>query len=176
MEVYLIRHTTPLLSPGLIYGRTDVPLTDSFKEECSAIITQLPGNLDAVLSSPATRCITLAARISPDYQTDIRIQELDFGSWEGKTWDTVNQADLQLWMDDYIHVAVPGGESMNQMFARVQEFWDELLGQPYDKVAVVTHAGVIRQILSIIREIPLTSIFDIKVQYGEVFKEYVISR
>lgn len=171
MEVYLIRHTTPVLSPGLIYGRTDVPLADTFDEECKAVLANLPACPDAVYSSPATRCITLAECISPAYITDHRLQEFNFGEWEGKTWDTVDQTQLQVWMDDFVNVTVPEGENMNLMFSRLQDFWSGLVTQPYTHVAIVTHAGVIRQLLALIRNIPLERIFDIKVNYGEIVVE-----
>jgi alpha-ribazole phosphatase len=168
MEVCLIRHTTPLLTPGLIYGRSEVLLTDTFMKEWEAIKLQIPENMDCVFSSPALRCTELAKRITPDFQTDHRLTELDFGAWEGKTWDTVDQAELQLWMDDFVNICAPGGESMLQMFERVKDFWQELSCNPCRKTAIVTHAGVIRLILSLVRQIPLASVFDIKVGYGEV--------
>jgi alpha-ribazole phosphatase len=168
MEVYLIRHTTPVFEPGLIYGRTALLLHADFESELKAVQSQLSGDFDAIYSSPASRCTQLAQAISPAFLTDDRLQELDFGEWEGKTWDTVDQQRLQAWMDDYVNVCTPGGESMMQMYARVKAFWEELGKSAYDQVAIVTHAGVIRLILSIVDQIPLTSVFDIKIAYGEV--------
>jgi alpha-ribazole phosphatase len=57
-----------------------------------------------------------------------------------------------------------------QMQVRVREFWVELRQSGYGKAAIVTHAGVIRLILSIVNQIALTSIFDIKIAYGEVIR------
>ena len=168
MEIYLIRHTTPVLSPGLIYGRTELLLSDTFAEETEIIKEKLPQNFDKVYSSPALRCAGLAGKIALDFQMDSRLTELDFGDWEGKTWDTVDQVQLQLWMDDFVNVCVPGGESMVQMHERVSEFWQELVSGSSQKVAIVTHAGVIRLILAIIREMALDKVFEIKVNYGEV--------
>ena len=168
MEIYLIRHTTPLLTPGLIYGRSEVLLTETFEQEWEVIKQQLPYGFDIVYSSTALRCTELAKRITPDFRTDNRLTELNFGEWEGKTWDTVDQVQLQLWMDDFVNVTVPGGESMLGMFERVKDFWQELSSISYQKTAVVTHAGVIRLILSLVRQIPLASVFEIKVSYGEV--------
>jgi alpha-ribazole phosphatase len=173
MEVYLIRHTTPLLSPGLIYGRTDVALADTFQEECKAVLASLPANFDIVYSSPATRCIALAELITDNYMINHKLQEFDFGEWEGKTWDTVDQAHLHIWMDDFVNVTVPGGESMKLMFARLQEFWAEVRALSHKRVIIVTHAGVIRQILAMIRHIPLNQIFDIQVNYGQTIVELV---
>jgi len=168
MEIYLIRHTTPVLTPGLIYGRTELLLCETFMQELNIIKEKLPNDFDIVYSSPALRCTELAREITPDFQTDHRLTELNFGDWEGKTWGTVNQTDLQLWMDDFVNVCVPGGESMVQMNDRVKEFWQELTAKSEHKVALVTHAGVIRLILSIVREIALDKVFEIKVDYGEV--------
>lgn len=170
MEVYLIRHTTPAFEPGLIYGRKELLLHTDFESELAAVRSQLDTDFEITYSSPAFRCTELARALSPTFSTDFRLQELDFGEWEGKTWDTVDQRALQAWMDDYVNVCTPGGESMMQMYTRVNEFWLELRESSYGKVAIVTHAGVIRLILSIVNEIALTSIFDIKVGYGEVMR------
>jgi len=168
MEIYLIRHTTPSLSPGLIYGWLDVPLTDTFLEEFEIIKTKLPAIPDVIFSSPSTRCTVLAQKINPVFTTDSRLMELHFGDWEGETWDTVNESDLQIWMDDFVNAIVPGGESMLQMSVRVLSFWSELIQLNHQKVAVVTHGGVIRLILAQLRHIELTKAFEIKVAYGEV--------
>lgn len=164
----MIRHTTPVLEPGLIYGRKELLLHDTFPDELAVVMRQLPEHFEVVYSSPAFRCVELAKEISPDFIIDTRLQELDFGEWEGKTWDTVDQVALQCWMDDYVTVCVPGGESMVQMRDRVMEFWNELLTQAHTRVCIVTHAGVIRLLLASVRNIALTDIFDIKVHYGEV--------
>ena len=168
MEIYLVRHTTPSLSPGLIYGRLDVALEDTFPAESEVIKTKLPENTDIIYSSPSTRCTLLAQKINPVFNIDNRLTELNFGDWEGGTWDTVNEADLKIWMDDFVNVAVPGGESMQQMSVRVLSFWSELISSGYQKAIIITHGGVIRLILAHLRNIELTKAFDIKVPYGEV--------
>ncbi|WP_353721186.1 alpha-ribazole phosphatase [Dyadobacter sp. 676] len=177
MEIYLIRHTTPVLERGLIYGRKELLLHAGFPSELEIVRSKLDPDLDIIYSSPASRCTTLAKAIGAGFVTDSRLQELDFGEWEGKTWDTVDPAALQAWMDDYVHACTPGGESMMQMYARVKSFWDDLGKTAHHKIAVVTHAGVIRLILSMVRGIALTEIFDINPAYGEVFRiERSISR
>lgn len=168
MEIYLIRHTTPLLSPGLIYGHLDVPLTSGFESEIEKVKSNLPEKPDIVFSSPSSRCTILAKEIFTEYQIDNRLRELHFGDWEGKTWDSVNQNDLKRWSDDYVNVAVPGGESMLDLQKRVRWFWEDLLKSDFNKIGVVTHAGVIRMILTIHRNAALSDLFNIKVTYGEV--------
>ncbi|MCE7040854.1 alpha-ribazole phosphatase [Dyadobacter sp. CY312] len=168
MEVYLIRHTTPHFEKGLIYGQLDLNLADSFPEEFELIKQKLPGKFDKVYSSPSKRCTQLAHFLNPSFETDSRLMELNFGEWEGKTWDTVDQDQLQIWMDDFVNILVPGGESMLQMSERVKEFWQEMSLLSVEKIAIVTHAGVIRIILGIVRKLELNTLFEIKVEYGEL--------
>jgi alpha-ribazole phosphatase len=170
MEIYLIRHTTPLITGGLIYGRLDVPLADSFDREIVSVLDQLPKGLDAVYSSPSTRCTRLASMISTEYMTDEALYELDFGSWEGSTWDAVAGAACDEWMSDFVNRATPNGESMLQMQNRIMNFWEELLLKPYHTVAIVTHGGVIRILLAHYRAVLLKESFEIRIDMGEVVK------
>ena len=168
MEIFLIRHTTPSVTKGTIYGRTDVALADTFPEEKDSILHKLPLQIDAVYSSPSMRCTQLAASISKNYMVDERLYEVNFGQWEGKTWNTVDQEALTLWMEDFVNVCPPEGESMIQMQLRVMNFWNELLQHSLKKAAVVTHGGVIRIILATIQGIPLKDSYDIKVAFSDV--------
>ncbi|PWJ55041.1 alpha-ribazole phosphatase [Dyadobacter jejuensis] len=174
MEVYLIRHTKPLLTSGLIYGHLEVPLADSFSVEWPEIIPQLPPALDRIYSSPSLRCFRLAELLSNEFNApcipDERLRELHFGDWEGQTWDSVDQADLKLWMDDFVNERVPGGESMLDLQNRVMRFWEGLQHEADGRIAIVTHAGVIRLLLAMHRQVALEDSFSIKVEYGEVVR------
>ncbi len=173
MEVYVVRHTTPKLTAGLIYGHLDVELADDFQKEIDSVLAKLPAHFDRVFSSPSSRCTQLAMEITARFVTDERLTELNFGDWEGKTWDTVDQQDLQFWMDDFVNVRVPGGESMLDMQQRVTEFREELKELSYKSVLIVTHGGVIRLLRAEETGIPPERLFEIKVGYGEVFKMHI---
>lgn len=170
MEIYLIRHTTPTIVNGFIYGRTDVPLADTFEQEKEVIIKQLPQKIDAVFSSPSSRCTLLANAISENFIIDEDLYELNFGGWEGKTWDTINRDESNYWMNDFVNRCPPKGETMLQMHYRIMVFWNKILKQDYQTAALVTHGGVIRIISAYVNTIPLKNAFSCKVQYGEVIK------
>ncbi|SEA38309.1 alpha-ribazole phosphatase [Pedobacter hartonius] len=175
MEIYLIRHTTPLVTKGMIYGRRDVPLADSFLEEKEEMLKQLPPAIEAVYSSPSSRCTQLAAAISTVYTTDAALQELNFGDWEGQTWDTVDRVASDAWMNDFVRLSPPNGETMLEMEQRIFQFWKGLLQQPFGTVAVVTHGGVIRIILAHYRAVLLKDAFSIPVRMAGVFRLSVSS-
>jgi len=177
MEIYLIRHTSPQVDKGLIYGHLDVPLKDNFEEESQAVLKQLPAGIDAIYSSPSVRCTLLAKAISASYygistsyQEEAALRELNFGDWEGKTWDTINRVESDQWMDDFVNLSPPNGETMLQMERRIMVFWTHLLQEPYQNVAVVTHAGVLRILLAGYRNIPLKDSFTIPVAMAQVVR------
>jgi len=170
MEIYLIRHTAPLITKGMIYGRTNVPLAESFEDEKQRVLSQLPALLDAVYSSPSIRCTQLAAALSTNYLVDEALYELNFGDWEGETWDTIDRAASETWMNDFVNLAPPNGETMLEMETRVLKFWDNLLQSRLAHVALVTHAGVIRILLAKQQSIALKDSFSIQVGMAEVFR------
>ena len=145
MEIILIRHTSVDVPRGVCYGQTDVPLRDSFKEEATITAQQLQDDVfDAVFTSPLSRCTRLAEHCGyPDAIRDARLKELDFGEWEMKEFDKIDDPRLQEWYDDYFHVAATGGESFMMQLQRVCEFLDEVSRQKYGRVAVFAHGGVL---------------------------------
>ncbi len=169
MEVYLIRHTTPNIAKGLIYGHLDVPLANTFETEKADILGRLPSNIDQIFSSPSTRCLELARALSTEVSTVHAIKELNFGLWEGLNWNEIDRKESEYWMEDFVNRCPPQGETLLEMQKRVLKFWQGLRDLPLQRVAIVTHAGVIRIILSHESNSPLNSIFDIQVNYGQLF-------
>ncbi|MDN5204121.1 alpha-ribazole phosphatase [Fulvivirgaceae bacterium BMA10] len=171
MEVYLIRHTTPNIAKGFIYGkRLDVDVTDTFHQEVDEIFRKIPTHFDWIYTSPAKRCTKLAAQLNaPDRLEDERITEMDFGLWEGKRWEEIDDQELDAWMNNFIHEAPPEGESMKIMSERIISFWQEMVRKDHHRIALVTHAGVIRIVHAAITQTPLNHAFELKVHYGDVF-------
>lgn len=170
MEIYLIRHTTPKVDKGVCYGQSDLELSDTFSEELDAVLHKIPDDFDRVFSSPLHRCSKLAMHISADATTDPRLMELDFGEWENKRWEDIELPALNRWMDDFVNIPPPKGESFIDLQNRVVPAWTMITKQEVEKIAIVTHAGVIRVILSEILGFPLQNAFKIKLDYGKVSK------
>ncbi len=169
MEIYLIRHTMPAVPPDVCYGHADIPLADSFENDWLVLKSKIPANLDYVFSSPLLRCRTLAQRLTAKEQRiDLRLRELDFGDWEGKKWDELDQKELTTWMDNFVLTGPPNGESFQQLYTRTTGFWEELAELSFERIALVTHAGVIRTILAYLLSIPLKDVFQLSIDYGKV--------
>lgn len=146
MEVILIRHTSVDVPPGICYGQTDVPLKPSFEQEAAVTAENLKVYLpfDYVYTSPLTRCVRLATYCGyPDAERDKRLMELNFGSWEMKSFDNNDDPRLKEWYADYLNVAATGGESFAMQYQRVSQFLDELKTKSYKRVAIFAHGGVL---------------------------------
>lgn len=169
MEIYLIRHTTPDVPPHTCYGQTDVPLTQKGRDEIALVKQKLPSALEQVYSSPLSRCFDLAKNLSTNHlEMDSRLMELNNGLWEMKKWDDIDSSHLTLWMDDFVNVRTPEGESYHDLYERVTHFWDEMIQKEHETVAIVCHGGPIRAILSYLLEIPLKNSFRFNIRPGGV--------
>lgn len=93
-----------------------------------------------IITSPAQRCVALAAAIGP-FSTDARLLELDFGAWEMTPWDDVPRAALDGWAADPWGFSPPGGESGQALLARVRAFWADATELP---LIIVSHGGPLR--------------------------------
>lgn len=169
MEIYLVRHTSVAVTKGTCYGQLDVELADSFIEEAEKVKRHLPKEFDAVFSSPSKRCVKLVEELNfIDYQTDSRLLEMNFGDWEGTKWEEINQAELNSWMEDFVTVKPKNGECLLDIYHRVSDFLNQLRSGNLDKVLIVTHGGIIRCVKAYILHIPLSQIFEIPVDFGEI--------
>ncbi len=171
MEIYIIRHTTPDIEKGVCYGQADLDLAPTFPKESEAILKDIPSNENfKVISSPLKRCALLAKRFNDVVVLDDRLKELNFGDWELKKWDDIPEGEINPWMQDFVNVTVPNGESYIDLASRTNAFFEELKhSNDTNDLIIVTHAGVIRAFLSNLLGIPLTKSFSIKLEYGNYF-------
>lgn len=145
MKITLIRHTSVKVPPGTCYGQTDVPLCETFEQEASVTSQRLKDKcFDKVYTSPLSRCVRLAAFCGfADAERDSRLMEINFGEWEMHRFDEIKDPRIELWYEDYCHVAATGGESFEMQYRRVAAFLDELRKEEYENVALFVHGGVI---------------------------------
>ena len=170
MELFVIRHTEVNNPENLCYGNYDIPLMKDFNKKSKQIFQNLPSDLDQIYTSPSKRCVDLLNSQNKNFITIKELQELNFGDWEGKKWDEINQNDLNYWMENFVNTPPQNGENMIQLFDRTIEFTYKLLDLNFKKVLFVTHSGVIRSLLSEALKIKLDQIFDISVRFDEIYR------
>lgn len=171
MEVYLIRHTRPEIEKGICYGQTDISLADTFEMEWKMIKRKLPQRVDTLFTSPLSRCMQLALKLSEHYGLpvwkDVRLMEMNFGEWEMKNWNDIDQHILNAWMSNYTTMKCPQGESYADVVVRLKDFIAERLRETENRHILVTHGGIIKCFGGIINN---NDGMHLKVDYGEVYR------
>jgi len=173
MLIHLIRHTA-VAAPGICYGYTDVPLADTFAAEAAVLKAKLlpvPPAGYPVFSSPAARCLALAAEFAADITTDERLREMNFGTWENRPWTELSPAETEPWMADYVTLAPPQGETFRAMQERAAAFLTDLSTAPADATEprlVFSHGGTIRALVCACLEVPLRNAFQLRIDYASV--------
>lgn len=154
LRLVLVRHGEPEASAqGRCYGKLDVGLSDNGRAQMTRLATALVNvRLDAVYASPRVRALESARQLADVVVTEDRFSEIDFGAFEGRTYDEVAESHSDIyekWMQRPTEVTFPDGESFSGMKARVLA-GARRLRDTHDEgtIAVVSHGGVNRILLA----------------------------
>ena len=156
-RISLIRHgLTEANDQGIYIGRTDYPLSAKGESElCSKMEMYEYPSVQRVYSSPLRRCTETAEILFPDADTQIveDLIELNFGEFEGKSVDElINRDDYKEWLKGGLENRPPKGESMEELCVRTYKALNEIvmdmMNDGITHCAVVTHAGIISNMLS----------------------------
>ncbi len=113
--------------------RIDLSINESGRRQAQALARRLSAvRFDRVITSPLFRARETAEVLAPGarLEADPRLREMDYGAWEGRTYDEIEQADAAFrreWELAPDRLACPGGESGNAVAERVRAFLDDLL-------------------------------------------------
>jgi len=173
MDLILIRHPAVGIDTGICYGSTDVPLLGDAADSARVLgdrlrLLKVPPVEGVWHTSPLSRCRLLAEAFGP-IQADARLQELDFGVWEGQRWDSLDRATLDAWAEDLEHAREHGGESVAQFAERVVGWADSVCtASTAGSVHAVTHAGVIRVLTAHLLGIPRANAIQWPLDFGAI--------
>ena len=167
--VDLLRHGEPV--GGRRYrGQRDDPLSPrGWAQMLTAV--EAEGPWQAVVSSPLARCAdfarALAAQRDLPLTLEPRLMEIGFGAWEGRTAAELTRDDplrlLRFWNDPEGE-RPPGAEPLARFEARVLAAWEDCLAAaPGGRLLLVTHAGVIRLILTRVLGMPRQHLYRLQV-------------
>ena len=163
MQVFLIRHPRPLIGTGFCYGRLDVDCEDA--QPVADRLRPLLPPATPVIASPLLRARQLAEALAPQASIDVRLAEIDFGEWEGLSWNEIDRSALDAWSADVLGFTPPGGESVADLQNRVVNFADALDGP---RVALVTHSGVMRALIGHWRQLPVAEWTQLRFEFGSL--------
>ncbi len=162
----LTRHgSTPRSEPEQHLGqRIDIELSDAGREAARALARRLAGvEFARVVSSPLRRSRETAAIVTDaPVETDPRLAEMDYGEWEGLTYEQINEryGDVRrLWEADPASLACPGGESGDDVARRVRSWLEDMIeateGPEEQRVLAVAHSTTNRVLLAVALGVPV---------------------
>jgi alpha-ribazole phosphatase len=179
MILTLMRHPAINATGERCIGQTDVELSPEGQTALPSLAEEARRlQPDRILCSDLRRCRLLGeaigTRLGLRVEQDPIWREVSFGRWENRTWSDIEAEEpgaLSEWISDFENVAPPGGESFQQLQARVisaicTRLTNALELLPKGHAVVVTHAGVIRAAISAFANLPLRRAFEYAVPYG----------
>jgi probable phosphoglycerate mutase len=165
-SLIFIRHgETDWNRQGRFQGQIDVPLNTMGQAQADRLGQRLADEpVDVLVCSDLQRTQATAAPLARALGLQPRLQPLwreqHFGVLEGLDVPTIQREHGPLWSQWIRHeadYALPGGaESNNAFYARVGQALDDLLAQHAgQRVAVVTHGGVLDMLWRRVHRLPL---------------------
>jgi len=162
---YFLRHGEAAWNAeGRLCGSTDVPLSDAGRRQAQLLARRLqPIPVEALYSSPLSRALESARLIGEVIGhgpvVDHRLAELNYGAWEGRTFEEIKRADPAIynaWDADPATLAPPEGESGVHLIERVTPFLAEVAQRHASgNVVVVCHKTVCRLLACHMMGVPL---------------------
>jgi len=172
MDIYLIRHTSLILEPGICYGISEIDVSSSFEEEKENIINKLPKLENfSLFSSQLLRCRKLAEALSHGtIEFSPLLNEFNYGDWEMKKWTEIDNKLLNEYMNGFVNFRVPGGDTYFEVTERVKQFMSELFSKEIENTVIVTHSGIIAAFLSLFIGLPIEKAAYFRPNYGSITK------
>ncbi|MGA9266770.1 MAG: histidine phosphatase family protein, partial [Rhodomicrobium sp.] len=168
MRLILVRHPKPLCEKGICYGRLDLECEpEALLEAVQRLAKLTPAS--GVFTSPARRARDLATRLGTPLIVDDRLQELDFGDWEGRRWQDLGREAIDAWHRGLPGSAPPNGETLTAMAERCAS-WLKSLQPSESPILAITHAGPIRVMKSILNGEPLLTYFTDNIPFAELIE------
>ena len=155
-NIYLLRHGA-LVQSGILCGRTDIALSEKGEQQLVEATKSLP-EISQCYSSPLIRCRKFAEKYAQQHGLSVQVlaelQEMNFGDWDGKSYQKLWQPELQperqampqseqrrtqqtteklttlgdFWQNPW-QCQPPNGETMIDFTQRVDHFWQNLLAE-----------------------------------------------
>ena len=138
-------------------GKTNVRLTEEGQLQAQALAERLSSwPLEVIYTSPLDRAVYTAQAIADRHNlTPImlpELQEIDFGSWEGRSIPELQREQHErysLWRADPFFNPPPGAESWEKLYVRLSRAVKIFLDGSYKHIAVISHGGIMRALYAV---------------------------
>lgn len=180
MTLYLVRHGR-CEGTGYVGRGSDVPLTEPGRRDMEALGTRLrteaAGPVEILCSSllrarESAGLLARALNYPGALREDDRLDEMDFGSWEGmdyKSLEALFPKQWEAWLEDTWNNSPPGGERGRSMAERVESFYRDLrkdIRAGEGSLVIVAHGGSLRMLLCLFLGLPPQRQWAIRIDRG----------
>jgi phosphoserine phosphatase len=173
-KILLTRHGhVEGIKPERFRGRQPLALTAQGRAEAEALARRIAGTWkpQRIYTSPLERCVKTGAAIARacglaagEARDDLN--DIDYGRWQFKTFQDAkadNPALFAAWFETPHLVRFPGGESLQDLAARVADALRFVLAHhATDTIVIVGHDSVNRALLLQLIDLPLSAYWRIE--------------
>jgi len=159
MRLYLVRHGRIDAGEERFWGQRDIGLSEAGRAQARCLNQRLSREpFAAVYASDLSRAAETAKLVAaPPAQLRPALREMDFGEFSGMSYSEIKAgfpAAAPLLWNPPPDWCFPGGESLEQVAARLAPFLD-CLKQRDESVLIVAHGGSLKVLLCLLLGVPL---------------------
>ncbi|HHV35854.1 MAG TPA: alpha-ribazole phosphatase [Syntrophomonadaceae bacterium] len=171
-RLLLVRHGETIWNNTSRYqGHTDIELTETGRDQARCLAKRLKTEkVKAVYSSDLKRAFETASILASPHNLPVKttkeLREINFGVWEGLTYQEIMEQYRDLASEWYKYpnkVRIPGGETFTDVKERAYSAILELARQnDPGTIIVVAHGGTIRAVICGLLDLDLNHAFRIR--------------
>ncbi len=171
LRLHFVRDGSAARAEGRCIGQTNLRLSAVGRKESMALARRLELPYATYISSDLERARATAnlLTMSPVI-SEPRLREMHYGEWDGRYWADLDIAEGVYtgdYSDAWTAIRSPGGESFDDVVARITE-WLEALPRTGGDFLVVAHAGSIRAAAVVLLGIPASRAFALALDHAHV--------
>jgi broad specificity phosphatase PhoE len=178
LEIILARHgETDWNAERVFRGRADIPLNDTGVRQAELLGEYLSREtIDIVYSSPLQRALKTASSVAAPHGLDVNVvtnlYDIDCGEWQGLSVEKVEAGFpglYQDWLDTPEQVRLPGGETLEDVRARVMPFiQDVVIRCGEGRVVLVSHRLVFKVVICALLGLSNSSVWCFQLDTGGI--------
>jgi len=175
LRLYITRHgQTKWNTEGRLQGWMNSPLTPKGLKGAEQLRDALKDvHFDAIYSSDQYRAVKTAEIINGHREVEIRqimeLREIGFGLWEGQRLVDIKKKyseEFHNYMNKPLAYKSYGGESVEELFERVEKALHMVMESGGENVLIVAHGVSIKALITILKGLPRAAISELPVFPG----------
>jgi len=171
--VDLVRHGEPEGGRAFRGNRIDDPLSETGWRQMRNLLDD-EHTWQRVITSPMSRCRDFAEEVASGYKLPLLVvddlKEVGFGNWEGKSPAEIQSLYPEAYNAFYtnpVENRPAGAEPLDAFAGRVIDAYSSVIERyAGEHLVFVTHAGVIRAIVTHILNAPIASMYQLRIDYA----------